>query len=316
MPGIFGQSLLFKEYPYLLPCMVSSVVSVIGSVIGFVFLEETAPAVVKRHKVRNMDVAGSASTIVGDEYVGLPESLDGVPPSILERGESTASIQLSFREIMNGNVCMSILCYATWCLVTIIYEEVYALYVAEPLRNGGLQFDSFDIGVVMSLSGIAQVISQLVCYPYFERKYGLLGTFRIAGWIMAVFSFALPFCTDYARSIVTNPDGVYSSEEKVKVFLLLFFLLAGKTLGCVIGYVPVIILVNNAAPTASSLGTVHGCGQVAASLVRSFGPTIGGIMWSWSLSQSFPFDFHFTLFFCGALSLLAVWESYVMKRYI
>jgi hypothetical protein len=131
---------------------------------------------------------------------------------------------------------------------------------------------------------------------------------------MVIFALALPFCTDYARYLVSLHEGGYTQDDKTKVYILLSILLAGKTLSAVIGYIPVIILVNDSAPTPGSLGTVHGCGQVAASLMRSIGPTLGGIMWSWSLTGQFPLDYHFTLFFVGFLSIVSVGISIYIKR--
>lgn len=43
-PFMFGGSWLFTKYPYLLPCLFSSTVSLIGLVAGLMFLEETLPA--------------------------------------------------------------------------------------------------------------------------------------------------------------------------------------------------------------------------------------------------------------------------------
>ncbi len=116
----------------MLPCIVSSIVSVVGSVIGYAYLEETAPAVVKRNKLKNSQNFGSDITMNQGEEVLLDHSGE------LERGDSVVSIQLPLSEIINGPVCISILCYSTWCLVTIMYEEVYALYVSrcpKPVGN-------------------------------------------------------------------------------------------------------------------------------------------------------------------------------------
>jgi MFS family permease len=345
-PGWFGENALFIEYPYLLPCMVSSIISVIGATVGFIYMEETSPIVLKRLKYAQLH---RDSTLVGissrnyrdgcfveeqepllnaihvnltseDEEVILSETEQHGQLLIhrpeLERIDSSISIELvTLREIItNQKVIWGILSYATWCLITIIYEEVYALYVSEPLFKGGLELNSFEIGVILSFSGFVQFTSQILLYPRIERYLGLIGTFRLASVLMVVFAIALPFCTDYARYLVSLHDGGYTQDDKIKVYILLSSLLAGKTLAAVIGYIPVIILVNDSAPTPGSLGTVHGCGQVAASLMRSLGPTIGGVMWSWSLTNFFPFDFHFTLFFVGLLSVFSVGISVYIEK--
>ena len=40
-PSVFGESVFFKEYPYLLPNIVCTAVVVLGLIVGFLFLEET-----------------------------------------------------------------------------------------------------------------------------------------------------------------------------------------------------------------------------------------------------------------------------------
>ncbi|KAJ1766725.1 hypothetical protein LPJ74_005731, partial [Coemansia sp. RSA 1843] len=40
-PWLFGNSVLFREYPYLLPCLVGSAISLFGLVVGYFQLEET-----------------------------------------------------------------------------------------------------------------------------------------------------------------------------------------------------------------------------------------------------------------------------------
>lgn len=311
-PYLFGSSLLFKRFPYLLPCIVSSTVSIIGAVIGFVYLEESAPsfALGKLDKHNT-----STSTIVNEESVD--------PFADLHQEKVDSEKELTFTEIMNPKVCFSIFCYATWCLITIIYEEVYALYVAEPLKAGGLQFSSFDIGTLLSMSGVIHLISQLIIFPILEAKLGLIKTFRAGAILMVFFAAMLPFCTDFIKTLLleipsSHVENPYTPNQKNSLFALLLFVLAGKTLSSVLGYIPVIIFVNDSAPNPQSLGTVHGCGQVAASLVRSIGPTFGGYLWSWSLGNAsyFPLDFHFTFFIVALFSLVAIYESFYLEKYI
>ena len=280
-PSLFEGNVLFTEYPYLLPCMVSSVISVVGAAIGFIYMEETSPLVLKRLRYarlhRDSTLVGISSRnrcapeeeepllnpiivdVSNDQNLDNDHSLLIHRPE-LERLDSSLSIQIpSLREIIaDQKVIWGILSYATWCLITIIYEEVYALYVSEPLLKGGLELNSFEIGVILSFSGFIQFISQLFLYPRIERYFGLIGTFRLASILMVIFAIGLPFCTDYARYLVSLHAGGYTSDDKTKVYILLSFLLAGKTLAAVIGYIPVIILVNDSAPSPGSLGTVHG----------------------------------------------------------
>jgi hypothetical protein len=136
------------------------------------------------------------------------------------------------------------------------------------MKAGGLQFNSFEIGSALSLTGFVQLFAQLVIWPMMEKRYSNIQILRMASVLMAVFSFALPFCHDYALTIISSVNGVYTPNEKSAVYCALVALISGKTVASVLGYIPVIILVNDSCPPNGSLGTVHGCGQVSASFMR------------------------------------------------
>ncbi|KAL2912472.1 hypothetical protein HK105_208044 [Polyrhizophydium stewartii] len=259
-------------------------------------------------------------------------------------------------DVLTPNVVLCIASYAVWSFLQVLYEEIYALFVATPVSAGGLGFTSFEMGIVLSLVGVIQVIGQLVLYPMAEHKWGYVGTFRVASAIMIVFSVLLPFVGDLAQALTgqhggsgaigvtpgphfpgtvfigggdgggfghgSGPGGnvtiepVYSPEQKAWVFGALMFVLAGRNVGCVIGFIAVMILVNDSAPGQHTLGTVHGFGQLAASFVRSVGPALGGTLWSWSLSNglAFPFDFHFTLFMTAVIAVASFVISYFARH--
>lgn len=49
-PSLFGGNEFLKEYPYFLPCFVSSIGSFIGFILGYFFLEESNPAALARQR--------------------------------------------------------------------------------------------------------------------------------------------------------------------------------------------------------------------------------------------------------------------------
>lgn len=245
-PWLFKDATLFKEYPYLFPCLVSSLISFGGAILGYFYLEES----LKRPQIHNRN---SAETIGEEEVV------------LIESQENEHTVQKTER-IMTKAVRKSILCYATWCLITIVYEETYALFVAEPLSAGGLQFTSFEIGLALSFTGFAQLFGQLLLYPYLELKMSKEGMFRLASLLICFFAIALPFCSNFARYVITGEN--YTEIQKINVYILLQILLFGKTIASVLGYIPVMIMVNDSAPNDQSLGTVHGIGQIAAAVAR------------------------------------------------
>jgi MFS family permease len=211
-PNVFGQSALFTEFPYLFPCLVSSGLTIVGCILGFFFLEES------NHRLPNIE-------------------------EVTDEGEYDSDIKTPKKVFgnLNASVGATILCYGTWCLINVLYEELFPLFAATPLKYGGLQASAFEIGIVLSASGIAQLVAQIVIYPWMETRFGYVRTFRVASILFTVVAFSLPFISTVASKVVETNGGNYGSNEKLTVFIPLFIDIAFKTIASVLGYVPVII---------------------------------------------------------------------------
>jgi hypothetical protein len=124
-----------------------------------------------------------------------------------------------------------------------------------------------------------------------------------------VFALMLPFLTDFAREIQMDAD-----SKKMLIFCLLSFLLSGKTIASVLGFISIVITVNDSASLPAALTSVHAFAQVFSSFARAVGPAVSGSCWSWSLRNDIglPFDFHFTFFLIAILSF----GSYILTMVI
>ena len=75
------------------------------------------------------------------------------------------------------------------------------------------------------------------------------------------------------------------------------------------------ILVNDSAPQ-ELLGTVHALCQMFSSLARSLGPALGGILYSWSLTNGlqYPFNHDFIFWFLDALAIITTLHAFVCMK--
>jgi hypothetical protein len=304
-PSLFGNIPLFKTYPYLLPCLVGSFFSIFGVCIGFFFLEETLSSrkrlsLDEESKFKPQDTSASLATLFPE--ISSIDIKDAVRVDTYTRNVS----------ILSADVIRSIIAYASWAFLQVIFDEVFALFAVTPIEHGGLSFTASEVGFILSSLGIAQIISQIVCYPPLERILGLVKTFRLSCFLMIIFATILPFVNDAAKLLYNASDHSISFNSKVWIYVMLICVLSGRVVGCCLGYVSIMIIVNDSCLDTRNLGTVHGCGQVAAAFVRAIGPALGGYIWSWSLTSSFgfPLDCHFTHFFVAFLSLMTLFQSY------
>jgi MFS family permease len=170
-PDYFGDCQFLRENPYFLPCFVSSLFSISGAVLGYFFMKERTS---KEHDAEREPL--------------LTSELDDIESS------AQIEVQRSVAKILNRKVCAAIAMYGMWCLVTIIFEEIYTILVAEPIGKGGLAFNSYDIGLNLSMTGLVQVIVQLCVFPSLQRSLGLPNVYRLAAITMVIFSVGLSYC--------------------------------------------------------------------------------------------------------------------------
>eukprot|EP00001_Collodictyon_triciliatum_P110931 19475_4 len=71
-----------------------------------------------------------------------------------------------------------------------------------PKEDGGLNFDSLEIGVATSVSLVILVIYLQVGYTYVQEKLGILGSLR-AGMFVRIPLFILPILAVFPKSL--NP---------------------------------------------------------------------------------------------------------------
>lgn len=242
----------------------SSSFSIFGVVIGFFFLSETRVL----HEKKGMRGSPSADLLVEAEAEStvtlLPENQLPTVPLNSEQRFAKQNQELPLRKVLTRDVLMSIAAYATWAFINVIYDEVLSLFVVTPVASGGLSMSSTELGLVLSSLGIAQIVSQIFIYPVVERSLGLVKTFRLSCVLMFIFSAMLPFVGDVARYLHDGRE----LHSRSLIFVLLFFVLSGRTAAACFGYVSVMICVNDSCPDMRYLGMVHGCGQLASAFVR------------------------------------------------
>jgi MFS family permease len=184
------ESEFLKMYPYLLPCIVryysancSSVFSLISCVLAVFFLDESEMVKKRRGVSTNVITPQSPDNNVTHTSSSNNDSIVSETPLVADEEQPLIdpSNPAHPQSALSTQVLLNILAYAVWCLVIVVYDEVYVLYVAEPHSHGGLQFNPFEIGIGISITGFIQLTAQLVIYPTLESRMTQLQIFRFAG---------------------------------------------------------------------------------------------------------------------------------------
>ncbi|KAI9335685.1 major facilitator superfamily domain-containing protein [Obelidium mucronatum] len=300
-PWLFGGNEFLTRNPYFLPCGVSAVVSLIGFVIGFFFMEETngklarATAVGMRLATEEESPCGGSSREGSTSCLEIEDSVPQQDPC-----QTDSSIEPSAAKFGKAAL-MSIMAYALLAFQNIILDEVFSLWIVTGSEDGGLGYNSAEVGIVLSIIGALALYMQLITYPQLTRKYAPISLFRTGAVLYLVPYLSYPILSGYLNKTI---------ENKTTIWILLICNLALRQFCNVITYTSIFILINNSA-SPGNLGLINGIAQTSAAFVRSIGPALGGIMWAWSINNGlgFPFNYWFVFLVVSAWGVGLILQS-------
>ena len=138
--------------------------------------------------------------------------------------------------------------------------------------SGGFALSTKTIGFMMAVQGVYSMIAQLFLFPFLVRRLGTLKTFRITMVIWPALYFAVPYMVLLPTQL--QKFGIYSS-------------LLMKITFHVIAFPSTSILIANAVPSKSVLGSINGVAASVACLSRAIGPIVTGFFHTVGLKMGY-----------------------------
>ena len=149
-PQVFGSSELLKEFPYFLPCAISSIILLTAWLIGIIFLRETA----------------AEPLALSSIFKKKPRKDKAVNEEPGTRRPPVLSI------IFLPGVIIAASNLAAISLVEKFYSGTEALFLSTPIKNGGLGLTPRAIGTFESITSIVVGTSQLFIFPSMHEAWG------------------------------------------------------------------------------------------------------------------------------------------------
>ncbi|KAL8817630.1 MAG: hypothetical protein Q9191_008109 [Dirinaria sp. TL-2023a] len=131
--------------------------------------------------------------------------------------------------------------------------------------TGGLGLSSKTIGLMLSLQGLYSMLAQLFLFPVVASRFGSVKTFRFVLFVWPMLYVAVPY-------LILLPDRFQLAG--------VYFCLLWRITAQVLAYPSHAILLTNSAPSMLVLGVINGVAASTASLMRAFGPTLSGIIYT------------------------------------
>ncbi|KZV60938.1 MFS general substrate transporter [Peniophora sp. CONT] len=235
-PSIFTGP-FWHAHPYFLPSVLAACFSIGGVTLGYFFLQETLPSKLSAINTR-----------------------PGQEDSDKESHGDSGLNGLSTRELL-ALPALRALCVsgAALSFVSTAFDVTFVLSCYKTVENGGLGFSAAEIGMALALAGALSGLIQVFLTPILLARCDLALLYRISCLLWAPAFLCVPllsFCLAYSPALLWVAIAALLGLSKV----------AG------LAYATGMILVKDAAPSASELGAANGLVQTFMCGARSFAP--------------------------------------------
>ena len=245
------------QFPYLFPCLIGSVLSLIATIFTIINVTDSNPTDKKIKKL--------LKPIKEGEY--------------FNENSSILSFETYFSDVIYNNLWEliiytslghNLIVYSCLLLFLVGWNAVTVLYLAQTL-----DFDSLEIGIYMTWTGIVLLLFTWFIQPILLKKYTYKYMLIVCGIIQMIICIIFP-----TVSILINID----KFNKILLVCLMSFIGGWKHGFATMLFVISTCFINNCVPP-KYVGRAHGLSQSVASGFRGLGPLIGGSIWSYAISN-------------------------------
>ncbi|KAF9453689.1 MFS general substrate transporter [Macrolepiota fuliginosa MF-IS2] len=255
-PDLFSGK-LWKDFPYLLPCGILTLLSFLAFLILFAYFQETLP-----HK--------SNISISLEPHLTTPQH----PPPL--------------RALLTPRVLLSISNYISLALLSNAYLAIQPLFLNMPIQTGGLGLEPIQIGYILSFYGFYSAVVQVLLLGPTVRRFGQRTVLKFAVSAIIPIYLLFPLMNIYAKDWYIHSELGGNPNEHINSRRIMYTLLAIQLVLLSImdlGYGCAFMFITTSAPTKRSLGTVNGMAQTAGSVARLIGPGFANVMLGLSIEK-------------------------------
>ncbi|KAI0880022.1 MFS general substrate transporter [Annulohypoxylon maeteangense] len=308
MPWLFGPDGVFNTsrnpagvawavaFPYALPALLNAAVLSCCLIIALVGLRETLPGKEDRKDVglkageaimrwiqrilhrrqQYVKIDSSEDTFLGQARLDFEKPAPEITPD--------ARKELPFRGIWTRRVLCALVSFGLLPLHNSAFMHIFPVYLSSPPADngeatffafaGGLGLRSSTIGMWLSAFGICGILLQLFIYPRLQARIGTRGVFRVS-----LFLFPVTYATaPYLSLLAGEGDGALR-------WVFLGLVVCSQIMARTMAIPSTVILLTEATPSKTVLGTIHGAGNMLASLSRTVGPAVGGYVFALGVEE-------------------------------
>lgn len=228
--------------------------------------------------------AGSDADNTGEEE--NTEVSENTPPK--------KKLPASLQEIVRStNIQFLFVVYMCYCFLIMYIDETFPLWCVTSVSNGGLGWDSAEVGTTLASIGLGLVIFQVFFYEWMIRKYfnfGPVETYFRLLIFSATFMIVLPLVSD---GTLRGLRAVLGDELHTRSSMVLRFAIVGTWL---LYRIPAtsafstLAMVVNGSVDQCMRGTMNGLIMTAGSVGNFSGPVLGSTVYAVMLALAYGGD--------------------------
>ena len=309
-PGTaLGDVGVFQQFPYLLPNLITAVLSILSLIMIYLYLPETlakkSKPEVAYEMVQTSDNSDYDGMDISEEHPTDHEAVTNSssigPSTKVTKTQGDRSISSSDEVPITDSsfydslvhllkiesVVASITAYFVLSYIAIVFDEIVPLWALSSKSKGGLGYDSKDVGLLISFTGIPMILFTLFIFPPLARRLGNVHGFRVGTTVFAIFSICVMLSPLIVRYVI---------PFHVPLLPILLLMTSISKMATCMGFTCIFLLINASVPSHMR-GSVNGLAMTFGSIAKAMGPFIGSTIFAASIHSSIPLPFSYLLVF-------------------
>lgn len=333
-PKVFGNSHLFRKYPFALPNVVASVFFLLGLLVGVLFLKESLetkrnrrdygralgqlllhPFKRRKAPLKWQHEEEQSSSLLKHSRMSSISSL-GNGLDIQEDRKTIPLAPASYWEVFSRQSNLNLLTYSLLALHSTAYDQLLPVFMHYPTQNdrssnpdvslplkftGGFGIDSDRIGLLFTVYGIVGMFIQFLIFPPMASRYGVLTCLKAVTAMFPIVYIVTPFTTLFPTPLT----------QQIAMFAVMLL----KCWAVIFAFPCTTILLTNSAVSLRILGTLNGVATSISAIGRAAGPAIAGWTFSVGVSKGYVILPWWTLAAFAILGAIAPWMLVEMEGF-
>jgi MFS family permease len=259
----------WEYYPFALPCFIGATVAIVGTLLGFILLDETLPSKAKQ------TVTDPETTPLTLDYGTATTETAASTSHMRDPSTSTAVLPeepVTYRSVLTLSIISLLLSNFTMVLITDMAFAVYPLFGYTSISRGGLSLSESEIGIQMGMRAFFHVLC-LGLYPRLEKKLGSLRMYQGSMLLFPLVVLMFPVLNAVLR---------WTGGEMNFSFWVIwtFFFMIWAFTG--FNWTSMFSLISEATPSQSALATLNSLSQMCIVLPQAIAPAAATSLFAYS----------------------------------